>query len=44
LGVVVSFNEKVGTEGIERLVALVRDDMTRVNEMILSRTGSDVTM
>lgn len=44
MGVVVSFNEKVGTEGIERLVALVRDDMTRVNEMILSRTGSDVTM
>lgn len=44
MGVVVSFNEKVGTEGIERLVALVRDDMGRVNEMILSRTGSDVTM
>lgn len=44
MGVVVSFNEKVGTEGIERLVALVRDDMNRVNEMILSRTGSDVTM
>jgi len=44
LGVVVSFNEKVGTEGIERLVALVRDDMTRVNEMILSRTGSEVAM
>ncbi|MGL5447060.1 MAG: polyprenyl synthetase family protein [Rhabdaerophilum sp.] len=44
MGVVVSFNEKVGTEGIERLVALVRDDMTRVNEMILSRTGSDVAM
>lgn len=44
LGVVVSFNEKVGTEGIERLVSLVRDDMTRVNEMILSRTGSEVTM
>lgn len=44
MGVVVSFNEKVGTEGIERLVALVRDDMNRVNEMILSRTGSDVAM
>lgn len=44
MGVVVSFNEKVGTEGIERLVALVRDDMTRVNEMILSRTGSEVAM
>jgi octaprenyl-diphosphate synthase len=44
LGVVVAFNEKAGTEGIERLVGLVKDDMTRVNEMILSRTGSDVTM
>lgn len=44
MGVVVSFNEKVGTEGIERLVTLVRDDMNRVNEMILSRTGSEVTM
>jgi len=29
---------------IERLVALVRADMDRVNAMILSRTGSDVTM
>jgi octaprenyl-diphosphate synthase len=29
---------------IERLVALVRADMDRVNDMILSRTGSDVTM
>lgn len=29
---------------IERLVALVRADMERVNAMILSRTGSDVTM
>ena len=44
MGVVVAFNDKAGTEGIERLVSLVRDDMTRVNEMILSRTGSDVTM
>ena len=44
MGVVVSFNEKLGTEGIERLVGLVRDDMSRVNEMILSRTGSDVAM
>lgn len=44
MGVVLSFNEKTGTDGIERLVALVREDMTRVNEMILSRTGSDVAM
>ncbi len=29
---------------VERLVALVRADMERVNAMILSRTGSDVTM
>ena len=41
---VVSFNEKTGSEGIEQLVALVREDMARVNETILSRTGSDVTM
>jgi octaprenyl-diphosphate synthase len=44
VGVVVAFNEKAGTEGIERLVGLVKDDMTRVNELILSRTGSDVAM
>ena len=29
---------------VERLIALVRADMERVNAMILSRTGSDVTM
>lgn len=44
MGVVVSFGEKPGAESIDRLVALVRDDMARVNETILSRTGSDVTM
>ena len=44
VGVVVSFGEKPGAESIDRLVALVRDDMVRVNETILSRTGSDVTM
>lgn len=44
MGVVVSFNDKAGSEGIEQLVALVRDDMARVNETILARTGSDVTM
>ncbi|HRE21038.1 MAG TPA: polyprenyl synthetase family protein [Rhabdaerophilum sp.] len=44
MGVVVSFGEKSGGDNIDRLVALLRDDMTRVNETILSRTGSDVTM
>jgi octaprenyl-diphosphate synthase len=31
-------------DGIDRLVRLVGPDMERVNAMILSRTGSDVTM
>jgi octaprenyl-diphosphate synthase len=44
VGVVVSFGEKPGSDNIDRLVALLRDDMSRVNETILSRTGSDVTM
>ena len=43
MGVVVSFGDKPGG-GIEPLVALVRDDMARVNDVILSRTGSDVAM
>ena len=47
MGVVVPIDKqggKSGREGIERLVALVGADMERVNAMILSRTGSDVTM
>lgn len=44
MGVVVSFGEKSGGDNIDRLVALLRDDMTRVNETILSRTGSEVAM
>ncbi len=44
MGVVVSFGDKPGTENIDRLVALTREDMARVNETILSRTGSEVTM
>jgi len=47
VGVVVSIDKKsgkAGREGIEALVGLVRSDMERVNAMILSRTGSDVTM
>lgn len=44
MGVVVTFGEKPGSENIDQLVALTRDDMARVNETILSRTGSDVAM
>ena len=47
VGVVVSIDKqggKPGREGIEALVGLTRADMDRVDAMILSRTGSDVTM
>lgn len=46
MGVVVPFEDKHPDKnaGIERLVSLVASDMERVNAMILSRTGSDVTM
>ncbi|MDB5512236.1 MAG: polyprenyl synthetase [Enterovirga sp.] len=46
MGVVVSFEERAqGASGeIDELVALVRDDMERVNRLILARTGSRVTM
>ncbi len=45
MGTVVSIQQKPDRDsGIERLVGLVADDMKRVNEMILSRTGSDVTL
>ncbi|MCG7392369.1 polyprenyl synthetase family protein [Microvirga sp. ACRRW] len=46
MGVVVPFEEKHPDKnaGIEKLVSLVTADMERVNAMILSRTGSDVTM
>jgi octaprenyl-diphosphate synthase len=44
VGVVVPFEEKAATPGIEQLVALTAADMQRVNAMILSRTGSQVTM
>ncbi|MET0744620.1 MAG: polyprenyl synthetase family protein [Microvirga sp.] len=46
MGVVVPFEEKHPDKAasIERLVSLVTGDMDRVNAMILSRTGSDVTM
>jgi octaprenyl-diphosphate synthase len=44
VGVVVPFEEKAATPGIEQLVSLTAADMQRVNAMILSRTGSQVTM
>jgi octaprenyl-diphosphate synthase len=44
LGVVVPFDEKSAEPGIEALVALVAADMNRVNQTIISRTGSDVAM
>ena len=45
MGVVIPLDEKARPEaGIEKLVSLVAADMTRVNQTILARTGSDVTM
>jgi octaprenyl-diphosphate synthase len=40
----VSFQERAVEASLDDLVALVRDDMERVNRLILSRTGSRVTM
>ncbi len=44
MGVVVPLEEKQKEPGIEGLSALVAADMARVNQTILSRTGSNVTM
>ncbi|HEX2136669.1 MAG TPA: polyprenyl synthetase family protein [Microvirga sp.] len=45
MGIVVPFEDKHPQDrGIEKLVSLVAADMERVNAMILSRTGSEVTM
>ena len=44
MGVVIPLEEKAKAVGVEKLVALVQGDMDRVNQTILSRTGSDVTM
>jgi len=44
LGVVVAFEEKQAAAGVESLVKLTKADMARVNDTILARTGSDVTM
>lgn len=44
MGVVVAWNKDGDEAGLERLVALVRSDMEKVNALILRRTGSDVAM
>ena len=45
MGVVVSFEDRGNVEGrLDALTGLVRDDMERVNRLILARTGSRVTM
>ncbi|MGP0106711.1 polyprenyl synthetase family protein [Rhodoblastus sp.] len=44
MGLVIAFDEKSGDAGLERLVALVAQDMNRVNQTILARTGSEVAM
>ncbi|MCB4767468.1 polyprenyl synthetase family protein [Ancylobacter sp. Lp-2] len=43
MAVVVPF-DPVAEPSLETIISLVRDDMERVNTLILSRTGSDVTM
>jgi octaprenyl-diphosphate synthase len=44
MGVVVPLGERPADRLIEPLTTLVADDMERVNQTILARTGSDVTM
>ncbi|MCI4677272.1 polyprenyl synthetase family protein [Rhodoblastus acidophilus] len=44
MGLVIPFDEKSSESGLERLAALVAQDMNRVNQTILARTGSDVAM
>ena len=44
MGVVIPLDEKAAKTGIEGLSALAARDMERVNQTIVSRTGSDVTM
>jgi len=44
LGVVIPLDEAAAEAGIGKLWTLVRADMERVNQTILSRTGSKVTM
>src|SRR5271165_936298 len=44
VGVVVPLEERTIDRLIEPLARLVADDMTRVNQTILARTGSEVAM
>jgi len=44
LGVVIPLEEKIQESGIDGLLALVTADMDRVNQTILSRAASDVSM
>ena len=44
MGVVLPFEERNAPADLDALVALVRPDMERVNALIVSRTGSQVTM
>ena len=44
VGVVVALDDQASQRGIEGLNRLAAPDLERVNQMILSRTGSDVTM
>lgn len=44
MGIVVSLDQSSNSAGIEALVDLVAGDMQLVNQTILSRTGSEVTM
>jgi octaprenyl-diphosphate synthase len=44
VGIVIPLEEKGPERIIDQLTALVADDMAAVNQTILSRTGSDVTM
>ncbi len=45
MGVVVSLEEKKSSSGsVQPLVDLTKADMGRVNELILSKAGSDVEM
>jgi octaprenyl-diphosphate synthase len=44
VGVVVAFEEKQASSGVDALVQMTKADMERVNATILSRTGSEVAM
>ena len=44
MGVVIPLEDRTDEPGIEALVALVSTDMERVNQTILGRSASDVSM